>query len=166
MTKLPRALRDGPVPAPPAIDSRGRGGLTGSDLPEVTQCWSHSRPAPGLQAVCRLPSLRGEASAWDLMDQGAAQASQTAPCLPGWQTASPTQGSGLPPSLPLSQARHQWEHLGGPFVGMHRAPPLPWLLWGWGPGVTGRTEAISGAGGWSLVRPLSWPSSVPQERTS
>lgn len=80
-------------------------------------------------------------------------ASQAGGCAP------PAQGlwASLPPCL-LSQARHQWERLGGPFVGACRAATSAPASWGLGAQIGGQRapggrppRAMTlGAGGWGL----------------
>ena len=81
-----------------------------------------SRPAGCLPS----PSLELGPLPWDPMDQGAAWASPMASCLQSWRMHPTPQGlwASLPPCL-LSQARHQWEHLGGPSWVRAELLPLP-----------------------------------------
>lgn len=127
----------------------------GGSSPEVTT-------AAQLQA-CRLsavspPSELGPPP-WDPMDQGAAWALLMASCLQGWRMRPTPQGlwASLPPCL-LSQARHQWERLGGPFVGACRAAASAPASWGLeaqigeqrAPGGRPPSAVTSGAVGWGL----------------
>lgn len=161
--KAAQSLRDGPVPAPPAIDSRAE-----EPSREVTCLKSLNAGATAAQLqACRLSAVSPPSGVrpppWDLMDQGAAWASQTAPCLPGWQTCPPHAGALGLPAFSHKQGI-SGSILGAPSWVCTEPPPLPWPAGALGHRSVGVQSRGLGAGVWSAHYP--GPGSVPQERTS
>lgn len=133
--KAARSLRDGPVPAPPATNSRAE-----EPSREAARLKS---PGPGATAAqlqaCRLSAISPPSGVrpppWEPMDQGAAWASPTASHLQGWWTP-PSGALGLSPSLPPLTSKTSVGASWGPLRGCSQSRrPCPGQL---GPRVTGR----------------------------
>lgn len=162
--KAAQSLRDGPAPAPPTTNGRAEEPWREAAHLKSPQQPS-SRPAGCLPSPLPRSSGLRPGIRWTRVQPGPRRwppASQAGGCAP------PAQGlwASLPPCL-LSQARHQWERLGGPFVGACRAATSAPASWGLGAQIGGQ-RAPGGrppramtlglvAGGCGLVCPLFWP---------